>query len=631
MQNSILVKPVMPTEDEWVKLLEEKGSYVNANPKIDVIIPVYKGLEETARCIYSVCDNLQNTSFRTVVINDRSPQAELVTFLEKIASLGLIELHTNDTNLGFVGTVNYGMRLHPDRDVILLNSDTEVYNNWIDRIVNVANSDRSIGTITPLSNNAEICSYPTFLQDNNFELEVDGRTLDKIAAKVNSGSCVDAPTGVGFCMYIKRQCLTEVGYFDEETFGRGYGEENDFCQRAHIHGYRNVVLSDTYVRHYGSTSFGKDKLELVKTATVAIEKKHPNYHRDVQEFIASDPLKAFRSNIDCERLKLEKRPLVCFVTHNWKGGTERHVQDLKKQLEDQQDAAVLILRPHNTNNNLLILDDGRYPNIGPFYINRDFREFANFLLQAKVSLVHVHHLIGAGTDLSDYLLLACRDAKVPYDFTVHDYYTLCPRIHLLDHFGEYCGEPDISSCDSCCASGNYLSSLGGSSVWSWRERNARFLAEARRVWAPNSDVKKRIERYFPLISPVVRVHPESSGIPFPNDTYSSGTQNTRKKVALLGAIGPHKGSKLLLEVAKVARVQALDMEFVVIGYCDRTAELEALGNVRITGAYQEAELTGLLSKESPDIVWMSSICPETHSFTLSEVLAAPYFPVSFDF
>ena len=54
-----------------------------------------------------------------------------------------------------------------------------------------------------------------------------------------------------------RQCLREIGGFDEAAFGKGYGEETDFCQRAIQHGWRNVLAADVFVFHVGEVSFSK--------------------------------------------------------------------------------------------------------------------------------------------------------------------------------------------------------------------------------------------------------------------------------------------------------------------------------------------------------------------------------------
>ncbi len=81
-------------------------------------------------------------------------------------------------------------------------------------------------------------------------------SLDDIFSDVNSGQSVEIPTTVGFCMYIKRSCIDAVGLFDENTFGRGYGEECDFCLRASQKGWGHVLCADTFVYHAGGVGFG---------------------------------------------------------------------------------------------------------------------------------------------------------------------------------------------------------------------------------------------------------------------------------------------------------------------------------------------------------------------------------------
>ncbi|WP_052165440.1 glycosyltransferase family 2 protein [Aquaspirillum serpens] len=138
--------------------------------KIDVIVPIYRGLEETKSCIRSIVNSEIKTSFikHLLLINDCSPEPLLTDWLRELtlAEVELI-LIENQENLGFVATVNKGMSLSSESDIVLLNSDTEVANDWLDRLMNVAYSDKKIGTVTPFSNNATICSYPKFCQDND--------------------------------------------------------------------------------------------------------------------------------------------------------------------------------------------------------------------------------------------------------------------------------------------------------------------------------------------------------------------------------------------------------------------------------------------------------------------------------
>ena len=161
-----------------------------------------------------------NVDFNLVVLNDFSPDRKLSTQLKELQAKNFFELLVNTNNLGFVKTVNRGMQVHNDRDIILLNSDTEVYDFWIDRILKHAEKDQTIATITPFSNNATICSYPNFLENNTYQLECNPEKIGELAFQTCRDLSVEIPTGVGFCFYIRRKALEDVGFFDEESFGR---------------------------------------------------------------------------------------------------------------------------------------------------------------------------------------------------------------------------------------------------------------------------------------------------------------------------------------------------------------------------------------------------------------------------
>ena len=101
--------------------------------------------------------------------------------------------------------VNIGMKIS-ENDVILLNSDTEVTDNWLNKIKAYAYSDSTIATVTLLTNNGTICSVPEFCCDNeipdNFDLKEYSDMIERISLREYS----EIPTAVGFCMFIKRSC-----------------------------------------------------------------------------------------------------------------------------------------------------------------------------------------------------------------------------------------------------------------------------------------------------------------------------------------------------------------------------------------------------------------------------------------
>ncbi|HLX27650.1 MAG TPA: glycosyltransferase family 2 protein [Casimicrobiaceae bacterium] len=265
---------------------------------IDVIVPVFRGVAATRRCLESVLANAQRTAMCVVVVDDASPEAEISAYVDALAMNGRVELVRSERNLGFVRAVNLGMAKHPDRDVVLLNSDTEVANDWLDRLAACAARETNIGTVTPFSNQATICSYPFEGWTAGIPGGLGLAALDGLFASVNAARSEDLPTAVGFCMYIRRPCLDAVGLFDDERFGRGYGEENDFCLRAAEAGWRNVVAADVFVFHEGAVSFADERGTLIEAAGRLLVERHPDYPTKVSAFVAADPLRGFRSAVD---------------------------------------------------------------------------------------------------------------------------------------------------------------------------------------------------------------------------------------------------------------------------------------------------------------------------------------------
>jgi GT2 family glycosyltransferase len=311
---------------------------------IDVVIPVYRGEAETRACVESVLTARTRNACEIVVIDDASPEPALSAWLRELAGSGRITLLVHEANRGFVATANEGLALHGDRDVVLLNSDTEVADGWIDRLAAHPRHDASIGTVTPFSSNATICSYPRTLADNAIPRGETTATLDAAFAAANPGHCLDIPTAVGFCMYVTRRCIEAVGDFDAGRYGTGYGEEVDFCMRAARAGFRNVLAADLFVRHVGEVSFGDSGSDRRLKAQAIVDALYPEFQPRLQNYLAADPACDARRRVDLERLRRSPRPRAVFATGASAVAAQEHGRDFAAALGD--DSEVLLLQPH---------------------------------------------------------------------------------------------------------------------------------------------------------------------------------------------------------------------------------------------------------------------------------------------
>ena len=574
---------------------------------VDIIVPVYRGLQDTRRCIESVLASGCKTAWRLIVINDASPEPELAEWLRaKAASEPRITLLENEQNLGFVGTVNRGMALSDAHDVLLLNSDAEVAGDWLDRIRAAAYGDQRVATVTPFSNNATICSYPQFCKDNELPAGYDTARLDALFARANAGQAVDVPTGVGFCMYIRRAALQAVGLFDEEHFGKGYGEENDFCIRAAQAGWRNLHALDTFVRHFGGVSFGEAKRPRA-SAMQTLRRLHPRYEGDVLRFVQADPARPARMAVDVARILApnqegQPRPVILAVLHDRQGGTERHVHELAAALRER--AQFIVLRPLPGQRVSLRLPD---PDEGfelVFSLQSEYPLLLDVLRQFGVCHIHYHHLLGHGDEVRRLPLRL----GVGYDFTAHDFYLICPEITLTGPDGRYCGEDGPP---------------GGSpaALAAWRQSHIAFANQARYFIGPGRDVLQRLARYLPGAPlrhvPHTDIDP-ARPLPAPHPRPLQGGRPL--KVAVVGALSAIKGADVLEDVATAARKSGAPVEFHLIGYGYRTLRARPQAHLTTYGSYEEKDLPELLDWLAPDLVWFPAQWPETYSYTLSACL-----------
>jgi hypothetical protein len=136
-----------------------------------------------------------------------------------------------------------------------------------------------------------------------------------------------------------------------------------------------------------------------------------------------------------------------------------------------------------------------------------------------------------------------------------------------------------------------------------------------------------MQRYFSDLKVDVEPH---AGLPAPIALPARASPKNTLRIALIGAIGTHKGYQILLRCARDARARKLPLEFVVIGLTENDAPLLATGKVFVTGYYGEAEAPHLLQRERPDIAWLPSVSPETWCYTLDYALAAELPVVAFD-
>jgi GT2 family glycosyltransferase/glycosyltransferase involved in cell wall biosynthesis len=570
---------------------------------VDVVIPVFRGLAQTRRCIESVLADHARPAGRVIAVDDHSPEPKLSAWLDGLASDGHIQLVRNRRNRGFVASVNIGIDAAAAHDVVLLNSDTEVPSGWLTRLAGHAYATPRVASVSPFSNNATICSYPRIEGGPPaFGLDVD--QLDAACQAANAGRSVELPTTVGFCMYVRRAALNDVGLFDVATFGRGYGEENDFCLRASASGWRHLLACDTFVYHEGSVSFGAGASAAAEQGMATLRERYPFYPRLVAQHVKLDAAGPYRFAITTELFRRFARPTILMLTHDLGGGVRRHILELVERTAGHANCLLLEATARGA-----ALSVPALPGHPELALPADrASDLATVLISAGVTRAHIHHLMGMDLDVRALL----HRLGVPFDVTVHDYFAICPQVNLLPWLqGAYCGEPDIAGCNACIAD---RSSYGSRDIVSWRRGNAWQFIEAERVICPSEDVRRRLARHRLDRRAIVVPHETVAGGPWPMSLPTPG-KGRALRVVVIGVLANQKGAITVMTVASAAAPD--DLAIHVIGYAETPLPAPLADRITVTGEYAEAELPRLLADAKPDVVWFPAQWPETYSYTLS--------------
>jgi GT2 family glycosyltransferase/glycosyltransferase involved in cell wall biosynthesis len=610
---------------------------------VDVVIPVYNAREYTRRCVESVLAHATG-DWRLVLVDDASTEPGLAADLAGFARAEpRIVLLANERNQGFVATANRGMRAAAGRDVLLLNSDTEVFAGFLDRFREAAHADRATGILSPFSNNATICSIPEFARDNPIP---DGYTPERFAGLVSACSRRSRPelvTAVGFCMYVKAEVFERLGYFDEETFGRGYGEENDLCERAKKAGYTIRLCDDVFVYHKGKASFGTEGLATENQGAAArLEAKQPGYHAAVASFVQWNPLAPLQENIrfHLRRLAGDARGAILFTLHDppfarLPGGTEFHVRDLIRAMRLPR--AVILYADRGGIGAAEILD-GRvdeplayhFPVVPqPGLDHPDaLRLTVRRLLEVfQIRAAHIHHLMRWPLDLGALL----EEAGIPYAVTHHDFYALCPNWNLFDHSRlEPCRCAGDGGAEEGVCIAAFFRSQGSAppgDPLSVRRRHRAACAETvKRASAnlfPSAATRATFEQRagFPIPQPRVIEHGHDVVL-----RASRPRKGTKLRLAVVGNVCPIKGEHHYLDV--LARTRDLPVEWHFFGDSSSPSfrrKLRAIrpgGRLVLHGPFARDEISDLLAAKGIDLCVILPAVDETFGFVLSEALVA---------
>jgi len=573
-------------------LRSEEGTVPRPVTPITLILPVHNAGAHVALCLDRIAA-MTDLPWRLVVVDDGSTDPGIAPLLA-----GWVAQHPNVTRLthvtprGFAGAVNAALD-HVGRvktPVVLLNSDITLPQGWASRLIAPFLEDGSIASVTPLSNEGELMGAPHACAGvalRNGEADAVDAALAPFAQSTDLPSL---PTGTGFCMALSPLWLAEVPRFDE-SFGRGYGEEVDWCQRTRALGGRHVCQTGLFVGHVGAASFGVEaRRSLRARAAPILSGRWPRFDGEVQVALGDDPLVGdrLRAGLAWARARLGMQPLPVYVAHSLGGGTERW---LAQRLATHDVALVLRVG-------------------GSLRWQIDLHSQAGITRAATMAFADVLALL-RDTGPRD-VIYACAVGDPSPEEVPFRLLDLCAGGHRLE----------VMFHDYFPLNRDYTFRSAPDPDWQALWRVALDRADQLTVFSEAS--RRIVAGAHPDVAHKITLRPHAPLGPVPRLTPAL---SHRPVIGVPGGLNAHKGAGVVAALAKTF-AHSGEARIVVLGEVAPDCPLPR--SVTVLGGYELEDLPHLVARHRIGVWLIPSLWPETFSYVTQEALATGLPTLGFD-
>lgn len=593
-------------------------------PAVTIVLPVYNAFDLLTESLDRV-DRNTDVPWHLVLIEDASSDPRVRPWLQDWAAARTdrVTLLLNERNLGFIGSVNLGLAVAAQRGgpVILLNSDALVPKGWASRLLHPMLGDDRIASVTPMSNDATILTVPWIAGRIPLQAGTADR-IDAVARGLSSQARAEIPTGVGFCMAMSRAALDRVPALDP-AFGRGYGEEVDWCRKTVAAGMIHLGIGNLFVEHRGGESFGSAAKALaLESSARIISARYPEFEGEVGRFIASDPLMTARLTLALAwAAAMDPDPIHIYLGHSLGGGAE-HWLAARIAQRARESRPTIVVRVGGVRRFAIELHaDG-----GALTGETDEIDLVRSLI-LTIPRRRILYSCGVGDErpweLPGLLCDLSADGDSVLEILFHDYFPISPSLNLLNADGRYTGVPPADSSDSAHQIAGPEGQIG---LLSWRERWSAAILQAKQLTVFSRSSIEIVLAAWPGVRGKIAYQPHE--VLFDMPPLAPGKDDGPGVIGILGAIGAVKGAQFVSDLAHYFERHPGAPELVIVGEFDHSFALPP--SVRVTGRYDPDVLPKVLSTHGITAWLMPSVWPETFSFTTREMLATGLPVMAFD-
>ena len=310
--------------------------------------------------------------------------------------------------------------------------------------------------------------------------------------------------------------------------------------------------------------------------------------------------------------------LILYINHSFGGGADLYLRKKADEfIKNGHEVYQVIYQPDFHQYELINMKDDEH-----YYF--DDINILLYLVSMKAKHIYFNELVSYPNikGLIDTVhKIKSIHPHIQFTYLVHDYFCICPRLNLINVNDRYCGLPEVKDCDICLKRANFDQSK---SIVEWRSLNAKLLNTCDEIICFSNSSKKYLVRVYQNLSDKIKVigHiiDELRAPKVKNDNIIT--------IGLLGQLCKHKGIEKIKELIQYIHNNQLSKYRIV---CIGDAQDVRNDSVFFaTGKYRREDIVNLVEEYNIDVFFMSSVCPETFSYTISEIQSMKRPLISYD-
>ncbi len=612
---------------ELFPLLEEEPLSLppRTQDEFDILVPVKGDLP----ALQTLLENIIRTAtgaYRLLITHDHSGQPAVSQYLADFKTAHPdrnITLVNIPLKLSLLRTIDRLANLTRNH-FVLLDVNCVLPSNWLERLMHPILADETIASVTPFTNAATFGGFPDMLEANPLCSNLSTEELDGYFRRVKTNTAhVEIPAAQGYCVGINRKAYQRIGGF-QRMFGSLKSAQYNWSRRASRAGYRHVLAANLFVSQHQ-----KERTIDLHSRTDRLDAKlyrfmYPDYTAKVDQFIRDDPLAHLRNALLITILANEAHARLVF-DHGVGGGANEYTR-----LKLVGDGINLIVSPDNSQHNyrVILAVKGRKP---VAYRLLDQKDISTVVEKLNCRDVVINELVSypALAGFLEYLVEFKKDQPdLQYTYITHDYYSICPSFHLLDHTGNYCGIPeDLARCDACLSRNpkaqDGLGAFGygaeSGKMAAWRGKFRSMLEVCDRITCFSKNSHELLLRAYPGLKTPVEVTPHEVGW---MRKVNINKTSDRLNIAVIGYLTEIKGAAQVVALARYLQEKDINAVIHIFGPVIEpyNTQMDTLSKVIRHYAYSKSDLPDLMEQHEIDLVFIASIVPETFSYTTQEAI-----------